>query len=249
MDSNPAIEEAKAMLLKIVRERDELRIELAHAKTAIIELENQNVEYDRLLSNANNQLYESDPKRFAILAPQEWIGTWQCDPEHYPALVPIEKVWRNGHLQQALNMMPAMLERKDFGVRHRINARILFSALIQCSGDNFRVACQYAEEALQIASEAQIHELAGKAQFHRGLCYYFLSEWANAKWCLHLASHLKDHAQTISECREKAERNLDLLPEDDPKRNVTPGFKMFCYSKFDKFVYSESTMMSRLVYS
>ena len=249
MDASLAIEEAKESLVEIARERDELRVVLSHAKTAIIELENQNIELDRLLSNAHFQLHESNPKRFATLAPKAWIGTWQSDPEQYPALVPIENVWRNGHLQQALNLMPAMLERKDFGVRHRINARLLFSALIQSSGENFRTALQYAEEALQLASAAKLHELAGKAQFHRGLCYYFLSEYADAKWCLILASHLDDHAQTIMECRQKSEQNLELLPQGDPRRKVSPGFKMFCHSELDKFVYDEFAVISRLVYS
>ncbi|KAK4693185.1 hypothetical protein P7C71_g4163, partial [Lecanoromycetidae sp. Uapishka_2] len=164
------MEDLKAHVIQIIKERDELRTELAHAKIAIVELENQNIELDRLLGNAHTQLYANESSRSSHPVPKaSWIGTWKrLDSQSFPALVPVEMAWCNGSLQHALNLMPTMLERTDFGHRHRINARLLYSALIQSSGGNLQIALQYAEEALQIASELRLHELAGKAQFHRG---------------------------------------------------------------------------------
>ena len=48
--------ELKANVLQIIHERNLLRMELMHAKSAIIELENQNKEYKDLLSRALMQL-------------------------------------------------------------------------------------------------------------------------------------------------------------------------------------------------
>lgn len=245
------MEEFKAQLVQIIKERDEIRTELSHAKTAIVELENQNIELDRLLANAHTRLYANDSTRWSNPVPKaSWIGTWKrSSPLLYPALVPVEMEWCNGNLQHALNLMPTMLERADFGHRHRTNARLLYSALIQSSGKNFHVALKYAEEALQIASELRLHELAGKAQFHRGMCYLYLCEYANAKWSFILASHLDDHAQTIVESKEKAEKFLRELPEGDPKRSITKDFRFFCHSEYDKFIYDESAVQSRIVYA
>lgn len=245
------MEEFKTQLVQIIKERDELRTELAHAKTAIIELENQNIELDRLLANAHSQLYENDSTRSSDPIPKaQWIGTWlRLSPAMYPALAPIETIWRNGNLQHALKLMPTMLERNDFGHSHRINARLLYSALIQSSGGNFHIALQYAEEALQIASELRLHELTGKAQFHRGICYMYLCMYANARWSFILASHLEDHAQTIVEFKQKAEKFLAEVPKRDPKRSITSDFRFFFHSEHDKFVYDASSVQSRLVYA
>ena len=236
-----AVEEVKRDLQEIVRERDEIRIELLYAKTAVVELENQNLELDRMLKIAHSQLSEHVPKRSSTPEPKTCVGSWLSSPEEYPGLRAAENMWRNGHLQQALSQMPTLIERKDFGVRHQINARLLLSAIIQSSSHDFQVALQWAEEALRMASqEQQLLDLAGKAQFHRGLCYYYLGEYANAKWCLSLASHLEDHEQWVLDFQQKVERYLEDLPERDAKRSVSAGFKFFCHPKLDNFVYSDS---------
>ena len=243
-----AVEEIKRDLQEIVRERDELRkerdeirIELLYAKTAVVGLENQNLELDRMLKIAHSQLSEHVPKRSSTPEPKTCVGSWLSSPEEYPGLRAAENMWRNGHLQQALSQMPTIIERKDFGVRHQINARLLLSAIIQSSSHDFQVALQWAEEALRMASqEQQLLDLAGKAQFHRGICYYYLGEYANAKWCLSLASHLEDHEQWVLDFQQKVERYLEDLPERDAKRSVSAGFKFFCHPKLDNFVYGDS---------
>lgn len=250
MGDVPLNEQVKAALQQIINERDYLRKELALAKQSILELEFQNIELYRMLTNAHKQLYLHDPTRIStVSSPKSWIGTWQTSPEEFPALTGVENTWRNGHLQRALSQMPQMLERKDFGHRHRVNARLLYSALIQTSGGNYHAALHYAEEGLRIASEFKLHELAGKAQFHRGLCYLYLSEPAKAKWCFILASHLQDHAQTIEECQTKTENQIHGLPLSDPKRSIGTDFKFFCHSETDKYVYQEASVYKNVVYA
>ena len=243
-----AIEEIERDVHKIFRERDELRqerdevrIELLHAKAAVVELEKQNLELDHMLKIAHSQLSEYVPKRTSTPAPKIPIGSWLSSPDDYPGLCSAEDMWRNGHLQQALSQMPALIERKDFGVRHQINARLLLSAMIQSSSHDFQLALKWAEEALRMASEEQqLLDLAGKAQFHRGLCYYYLGEYAHASWCLSLASHLEGHEQWVLDFQQKVEQYLKAFPERDAKRSVSAGFKFFGHPKLDNFVYSDS---------
>ena len=179
--------EMKASLLKIINERNQLKVELMHAKSAIVELENQNQEYDRLLSNALSQHQACKPKPIATVSPKiSWIGTWQCSSD-YPQLAPIENSWANGWLQEALVQMPAMLNQ-DLGAHHTINSRLLYSALLQSTGANLRQALANAEEAVTMAVDLGLQELAAKGQFHRALCYHYLGEPANARWCFVLAS-------------------------------------------------------------
>ena len=242
------VEEMKSELCKIIRERNELRnergdirTELHYAKIAVVELEKQNLESDRMLKIAQSQLSEHVPKCSWTPAPKVSIGTWLSSPDEYPGLWPVENMWRNGHLQRALSQMPTLIEREDFGVRHQVNARLLLSAMIQSSSHDYPDALRWAEEALRMASQdQQLLDLAGKAQFHRGLCYYYLGEYGNAKWCLTLVSHLEDHEQWVLDFQLKVEQYLKDLPEGDANRSVSAGFKFFCHPKLDNFVYSDS---------
>lgn len=223
--------EMKASLLEIINERNQLRVELMHAKSALIELENQNLEYDRLLSNALSQLQACKPKPTVAVTPKtSWIGTWQCSSD-CPQLVPIEKAWGNGWLQKALAQMPAMLDREDLGPHHLINSRLLYSALLQST--NLQQALDNAEEAVTMAMDLGLQELAAKGQFHRAICYHYLGEFANARWCFVLASSTDG---ITKECRQKAEENLRELPEGHPQRSVSANFKFYCDSKVDEFV-------------
>ena len=65
-------EELQVNLRQIINERNLLRLEIRHAKSAMIELENQNKEYSHLLSTALEQLEacKAKPERstFAIIA-------------------------------------------------------------------------------------------------------------------------------------------------------------------------------------
>lgn len=221
MEILPNSQEILAALKSIVSERDALRHELSVAKQTITELELQNTEFDRLLTIAHKQFYTLDPPRGPVSPLRKsWIGTWLTSPLDHPSLSPVEEAWRSGRLQQALTMMPALLAREDLGEYHHVNCRLLYSALIQSSGSDFSIALQYAEEALQIATHQKLHQLVGKAHFHRGLCYLYIGEPAKAKWCFILSSHLDYHEDIIEECRLSAEKEVDALPAEDPKRST-----------------------------
>lgn len=224
--------EMNASLLQIINERNQLREELMHAKSAIVELENQNLEYHHLLSNALSELQACKRKPTATVTTKtSWIGTWQCSSD-YPQLAPIEKDWANGWLQKALAQMPAMLEQ-DLGPHHAINSRLLNSALLQSTGTNLRQALANAEEAVTIAVDLGLQELAAKGQFHRALCYHYLGEFANARWCFVLASSVDESTKDF---RQKAEENLRELPKGHSQRSVSADFKFYCNSKADDFV-------------
>lgn len=220
-------------LLQIINERDQLRVELRHAKSAIIELEGQTLEYDRLLSNALSQLQACQSKPIPTVAPKpSWIGTWQCSL-HTPRLALIETAWANGWLQKALSQMPAMVDRNDLGPHHFINSRLLYSALLQSTGGDLRQALANAEEAITMAVDLGLQDLAAKGQFQRGLCYHYLGHFANARWCFVLASPIDENTK---DCRQEAEDNLQELPEGHPQRSVSADFKFYCDVKIDDFI-------------
>ena len=224
--------EMKANLLQIINERDQLRVQLMHAKSTINELENQNLEYDRLLSNALSQLEACKPKPTVDIAPKtSWIGTWQCSSD-YPQFGPIEKAWASGQLQKALTQIPAMVDREDLGPHHAVNSRLLYSALLQ-SGANLQQALAKAEEAVTMAVDLGLQELAAKGQFHRALCYHHLGDFANARWCFVLALPANN---STKEFRRNIEGNLRDLPEGHPQRSVSADFKFYCDAKIDKSV-------------
>ena len=218
--------EIKANLLHIINERNQLRLQLMHAKSAIIQLENQNLEYDRLLSAA------CQPNPSVAIAPKtRWIGTWQCS-SHYPQLAPIENAWEKGWLQKALTQMPAMIDRQDLGPHHAINSRLLYSALLQ-AGANLQQALIIAEEAVTMAVDLGSQELAAKGQLQRALCYLHLENFANARWCFVLALST---GESTKEFRRKVEEKLRELPEGHPQRSVSADFKFYCDSKVDSFI-------------
>ncbi|MCJ1277549.1 hypothetical protein MMC21_005362 [Puttea exsequens] len=253
-----AINDTKAQLLQIIKERDDLRVmcsylkdELAHAKIAIVELDNQSIELERLLKIAHSQLFANDSSRYSIsMSEAQWIGTWKRSPSFmYPALAVVEDIWYVGSAQQALNQMPALLDRSDFGHRHRINARLLYSAIIQSTGGNLHAALAFAEEALRMASEPRLHELAGKAQFQRGMCYYYMGEYARAKWAFVLASKLEGYAHILKDVRQRVDKYLEEFPDGDQRRSISSDFKIFCHSENDKFIFDEATEPGRLMYA
>lgn len=226
MESSLEGQEVLLALKCIVGERDALRKELSIAKETITELELQNTEYNRLLTNAHKEISAHDPERSPISPlPKSWIGTWLSSPLDYPTLLPAEEAWQNGHLQRALNMMPAMLAREGLSHHHQINARLLYSAMLQSSGSNLAIALQYAEEALQSAIDYRLYHLAGKARFHQGLCFLHMYEPAKARWCFNLSSHLRDHEKVVEDCRLVAEKDADALREDESNRLADVGIE------------------------
>lgn len=217
---------AYKQLIGIISERDRYKNDLAIARLTIVELESQNQEYDRMLNAYAAQSLDSEP---AIAAdPVYLIGNWVSLPSDYPLLRPIEGMWQKGNLQQALCQLPALLHRSDLDHRHRVNTRLLYSALLHQSRGNLPKALYYAEEGLAIALKVRLHELAGKAQYWRGVCYMMLDEHAKADWCFVLASHLDHHGPSIKEFRGKARQALEAMSDDDPRRVVPEDFLLHC---------------------
>ena len=161
MESSLQPQDVKAALQQIIIERDFFRKEALIANQVIGELGSEIIKFDKLLADALRQLHcygpEAPSKR---PLPKNWIGTWQSSPHEYPSLVSAEQTWRNGNLQAALNQMPGTLDRKDFDLKHRVNVRLLYAAMISSSGANLDTALLYAEEALQLASTYHLYELA-----------------------------------------------------------------------------------------
>ena len=234
--------EMRTILLQIINERDQLKVELKHAKSAIIELENQNMEYDRLLSIALSQLQTCKSTRAESISPcTSWLGNWQCSSD-YPELAPIENAWAKGSIQTALSQMPAILAREDLGPHYHVNSRLLFSALLQSTDANLQQALAKAEEAVTMAVDLGLQELAAKGQFHRALCYHFLGDFAEARWCFILASSTNECAK---EYCEKAEKNLRDLPKNHPQRSVSADFKFYCDSDVEDFIRGRRKHESR----
>lgn len=251
-------EQIEQQVVAIIKERDDLRIDNQLSKMAIVELENQIMELDRLLtnsqglvrgmqqytgtflSNASTESVNSTVRNskartgFIVAGNKSFIGPWECSPLEYPLLAPIEDLFRNGQRQKALNQMPQLLMRRDLDSRSRVNTKLLFAALIQSSGQNLMTALRLTEEALCLASEVKLIELAGKANYWRGLVFLCLEEWANAKWCFVLSSHLQGHSDLIEEGRNVVEKELSKLPKH--KRIVTEDFKFFCSATMEAYV-------------
>ena len=256
MDLSP--EQIEQQVVAIIKERDDLRIDNQLSKMAIVELENQIMELDRLLTNSQglvrgmqqytgtflsnastesvNSTVRSSKARsdFIVAGNKSFIGPWECSPLEYPLLAPIEDLFRNGQRQKALNRISQLLMRRDLDSRSRVNTKLLFAALIQSSGQNLMTALRLTEEALCLASEVKLIELAGKANYWRGLVFLCLEEWANAKWCFVLSSHLQGHSDLIEEGRNVVEKELSKLPKD--KQIVTEDFKYFCSATMEAYV-------------
>lgn len=227
MEAENTQDNACKQLVAIISERDRYKKDLAIARMTIAELESQNAEYDRILSNAH-AAQASDDEPVLAAPPVYLVGHWVASPTEYPLLSSIEEIWRKGNLQQALCRMPALLNREDLDHRHRVNVRLLYSALLQQSHENLPKALRYAEDGLAIASEVRLHELAGKAQYWRGVCLMMLDEYAKADWCFVLASHLAHHGPSIEEFRRNIRHALDGLSDDDPRRAVPEDFLLHC---------------------
>ena len=223
-------------LVGIIKERDELREEMKLAKLAICELESQNIQLDQMLTDLRSipQFQNLTP----IIKPpsRSFIGPWECSPEEYPILQPVEHLFRNGHRQQALNCLSSVMLRKDLDSSALINAKLLCAALLQSTGSESAIkrALAYAEESLSLCYKVRLHELAGKANYWRGLCYMCLEQWANARWCFILASNLHGHNDLIKHGRKVVEKELALVPEE--KRTTTADFKLFCSMQVEDFI-------------
>lgn len=134
-------------------------------------------------------------------------------------MAPAEKSWQDGNGQRALVLVEPLLRRHDLTVSEDVNANLFVSAILRASGD-LAQASKYAEDALVIAKEADSYMLASKAEFHRGLCYLKQNRYAQAQWCLVLASQLEGHQEQIEANRVFAEERCRNAGPRDPNRKL-----------------------------
>ena len=150
--------------------------------------------------------------------PSTWIGgSWLAPSEDI--LIEAEKMWQDGNAQQALIHVEPLLRRHELTVSEDVNTHLFISAILRASGD-FAQASKYAEDALVIAKEADAYMLASKAEFHRGLSYLKQNRFAQAQWCLVLASHLEGHQEQIEANRIFAEERCRNSATEDQSRKL-----------------------------
>lgn len=240
METNPAYDDFKyagsetrnqiyTHLLQIVNDRDRLQTELQYAESTIYELDAQNRELHRLLKSVQDALQSSGdgastqihPRNLDLSHQANWIGgTWLSCAKTAPLLTAAEAAWQGGKSQQALALVASILNEEDLKPSHRINAGLLYSAILRGNGD-LEGALHYADECLNITKETEQRQLTGKAQFHRGLCYLYLDRYADARWCFVLASHTEGHAAIVQEYLIMTQQKLTRLDIDDPRAKVS----------------------------
>lgn len=222
METFNLTQEIRTILVRLVADRDQLQTALTYAHSTISELEAQNRELDLLLSKAQAYVQGSSQDRSSeIPGKTSWIcGTWLSSPIATPFLTPVESAWQNGQVQEALKLLSLIMLQQNITNSQRVEAGLLFSAMMRSSG-NIGEALVHAEGSLSIAKVAQLYDLVGKAQFHRGLCYFYMDRYADARWCFVRASHTPGHNQIVAVNREMAERKMSELTSDDPRRTLS----------------------------
>ena len=208
-------------------ERDDLDIKLTYAQSTIFALLRQIRELDmvvetqaELLKRAESLLDGINSNPNAASTPSaspliqsstrstgtDWIGgNWLIIPANNYLLGPTEAAWKQGKTQEALNLLTAVLKRDDLDPAEEIEVNLLLAAIIRSSGHPKR-ALEFVEKALRLSDEFGLVEVVGKIQYHRGLCFLYLSNYTDASWCFVLASSTEGHAQQVEAQWEVAEK-------------------------------------------
>ncbi|KAL8720057.1 MAG: hypothetical protein Q9225_003025 [Loekoesia sp. 1 TL-2023] len=207
----------------LLEDRKRLCQRLRFAERTIQEFSQQAKHANSLAQNAQQSVtLARDRKKIEKTSdarkPSTWIGgSWLAPSEDI--LAPAEKMWQDGNAQQALVKVEPLLQRPDLTVSEDVNTNLFISAILRASGD-FAQASKYAEDALVIAKDADAYMLASKAEFHRGLSYLKQNRFAQAQWCLVLASHLEGHQDQIEANRVFAEERCRNSASNDPGRKL-----------------------------
>ncbi|KAI4179725.1 MAG: hypothetical protein L6R41_007674 [Letrouitia leprolyta] len=224
---NPSYTDLLETIQFLLDDRDQLSQRLKFAERTIQELSQQVQHANSLARNAQQSVLlardkKKIEKRPESCKPSTWIGGSWLAPS-VAILAPAEKAWQDGNTQQALVLVEPLLRRHNSTVSEDVNVTLFISAVLRASGD-FAQASKYAEDALVIAREADAYMLASKCEFHRGLSFLKLNQFAQARWCLVLASHLEGHQDQIEANRVFAdERSCDLTLKD-PARKLDVGY-------------------------
>lgn len=216
------IQEMQIIITNSTAEKDQLEEELHYARSVCAELHSLNEHLQKLLGEAQAAL---PPKKdLRPLPSTTWLGgTWLSPSPQIPALEPVLKAWLSGKTQYALALLTEISAQEDLPPNDRIEAGLLISTIMRSSGELTRAAT-YAEISLSIAQREQMHELKGKAQFHRGLSYFYLDRYADARWCFVLASHTRGHHEMIEINMQMAKAGLENLPPGHPGASLSLKF-------------------------
>ncbi|KAI9723970.1 MAG: hypothetical protein M1812_000688 [Candelaria pacifica] len=222
-------------MLALKEERDNLRIELKYARETIKELTSQNSEYLGLLVKTEAQAAAitkvTQPKQNDRLTHEkdirgtDWImGTWLSSAEDRALLGHVEIDWTKGDYQRALASLDKILIEDKMTHKTRVNAKLLKSTILRTCEQSEKALAQ-TEEALGICDRWPMYDLAGKAQFHRGLCYFQMELFAEASWCFSLATHTDGHIEEVAIHKKDAEEKRTRLSKGDPRRMVSTNYK------------------------
>lgn len=198
----------------LLTERDNMREEAKYAESTILELEAQNLKLHYLLSQAQACLETIIPVVPVVRSSPNisWIRSiWLSSTANPTLLKPVETAWQKGDTQRALILLHIILNRVNLTSSQRAEATLLQATIVSCSGCSEQ-ALPSVENALKIATEKQLYDLVGKAQFIRGRCYIDLERYADARWCFVLASHTKGYEAMIENDMQLAEQQLSELP-------------------------------------
>ncbi|KAL9115629.1 MAG: hypothetical protein Q9187_007216, partial [Circinaria calcarea] len=192
MPTSP-LQDLQTLLSSILTSHSILRQKLTRAQSAIHELQRQNKELTSLLAESHTliqkqqaavtRMHASPSAAVPLISisipiptnpipvPKnpDWIGgTWLTSSD--PLLIPAETAWVKSSPQIALSYLSHLLTSPTLAPSRRVNATLLLSAILRSNG-SLPLALMHAEEALQLAKEAELgQDSVGKAQFQRGLC-------------------------------------------------------------------------------
>ncbi|KAL8830774.1 MAG: hypothetical protein Q9170_005579 [Blastenia crenularia] len=220
---NPSYGDLLNAVQYLLKDRNSLSQRLRFAERTNEELRQQAEHANKLARDAQRPVnLARDGKKVETSVdatkPSTWIGgSWLAPSEDM--LAPAEKTWQEGNAQQALLLAGPLLRRHDLTVSEDVNTNLFISSIMRASGD-LAQASKYAEDALVIAKEADAYMLASKAEFHRGLSFLKQNRFAQAHWCLCLASHLEGHQDQIEANRLFAAERCRNSPSDDTSSQV-----------------------------
>ena len=232
METATFSEEVFAQIKELVADRDrrenELSTELRYAQSANQELASQNDELCKRLSLALSLIKSLLPNQDltgedSLL--QEVAGT-NCPSSKEPLLQVVDEHLKNGSAQQALiALKPIRANFAQYTTPQRIEAELLQCGILR-HAKQLVEARSCAENALRMAQDHGLRDLAGKAQYYRGLCFKDNFQFANAKWCYVLASHQDEVSDVVNVDMQLLDWALKSEPASSPKRFVSLDFNI-----------------------
>ncbi|KAI9770519.1 MAG: hypothetical protein M1840_003109 [Geoglossum simile] len=213
----------------VIKERDELRVLTKYQSQVIIQLSQELDFYESLLTDAQYELkpYRSkagEPKNNEKGARGTWLGTWLSTERGKSALSSTEEAWRKRNHQHAIALSDAIiLDERHQNCEIRVRARLL-KAVVERDCGLTEQALAETEEALKIATQNQFYNLAGIAQFQRGVSFFHLERYAEASLCFSLAAHTRGYRDQVSVWKHLGEQMRLSFPVGDPRRYIAQGF-------------------------